>query len=298
MKAAFAAALLAALAAEAGDSVVALISEKESPDAKTLRQWNASLSNKENIYNFSFANARAHGKEGRRLRLKVNNGLQNGFSGLIGAFSLSVNGIDAHCLQLGRGRFREWSGSAGEKGFALRLNFDGAWVDVRFSMKPGSPVLWGEVALAEGVRQLTPVTNAVVKIEAIPSYFECGNGRKPRFSKYARQVRTASRLLETLPNRTERIRPDDSFFILQDGEYDGSAEGRGNGPSATWPLEPTQGRIVINYGWTTAVEYRPDLLRPFHFALLEYKAHRISNDEFLKRTKANVRSPDRRRRRD
>ena len=289
MKAALAAALLAALAAEAGDSVVALISEKESPNAKTLRQWNASLSNSENIYNFSVANTRAHGKEGRRLRLGINNGLQNGFSGLISAFSLSVNGIDARCLQLKPERFREWSGTAGEKGFTLCLNFDGAWVDVRFSIKPNSPVLWGEVAPAEGMRQLTPITNAVVKVEAIPSYFECGNGRKPRFSKYARQVRTASRLLETLPNRTERILPGDSFFILQDGEYDGSAEGRGNGPSATWPLAPTQGRIVINHGWTTAVEYRPDLSKPFRFALLEHKSKRVSNDELLSQVKAALR---------
>ena len=161
------------------------------------------------------------------------------------------------------------------------MNFDGAWVDLSFSMRPGSPVLWCEVAKSSDERQRTAVTNVAVKVTAIPSFLECGHGRKTRFYKCARQVRTAGRLVALPPNRTEKMLPTDRYFILQDGEYDGSADDKGRGPSATWPVDPTKGVINLNDSWTTSVEYRPDLSRPFRFALLEYKSHRTSNEEFL-----------------
>ena len=277
---------IAACAAPA-DSVYSRFSVRENPDMSTLLGGSAALSNAKNSYGLSFSNKRAHGKDSRKFKMAVSNGLQNGFSALVDSFALTVNGIAANRLQLKGDKVRKWSGRNGEEGVVLTFNFDGAWVDVRFSMRPGSPVLWGEVAKSANERQMTPITNVAVKVTAIPSFLECGHGKKTRFGKYARQVRTASRLLTLPPNRNEKIRPDDRYFILQDGEYDGSAEGRGNGPSATWPLAPTQGTITLNDSWTTYVTYNPDLSRPFRFALLEYKAHRISNDEFLKQTKAN-----------
>ena len=78
---------------------------------------------------------------------------------------------------------------------------------------------------------------------------------------------------------------DDLYFILQDGEYDGSAKGKGNGPSATWPISPAPGRVVLNDSWTTSVEYIPDLSRPFQFALLEYRSVRIPNSDFKERVR-------------
>ena len=277
---AVAALAFAAQSAHAADGVFTRLSTRDCPDAATLFSASATLSNAENIYGLAFSNKRAHGKEGRRFRMSVANGLQNGFSGLVSSFWLSVNGIDCQRLQLKRESLRKWTGAGGAEGVEFALNFDGAAVDVRFWMRPGSPVLWGEVAKSAGGRQFTPITNAVVKITAIPSYLECGRGRKTRFFKYARQVRTAGRLLELPPRRSERIVAGDRYFILQDGEYDGSAEGRGNGPSATWPLSPAGGRIVLNDSWTTAVEYAPDLSRPFRFAMLEYRAMRTSNSDF------------------
>ena len=270
----------AASSALAADGVFATLSMRDSPDAATLFSVRASLSNSENVYGFGFSNKRAHGKEGRLFKMTVANGLQNGFSGLISAFWLSVNGIDCQRLQLKRENVRKWTGERGEGGIEFSLNFDGALVDVRFWMRPDSPVLWGEVAKSTGGRQFTPITNAVVKVTAIPSYLECGKGRKTRFYKYARQVKTALRLLELLPNRREKIRPGDRYFILQDGEYDGTAEGRGNGPSATWPILPTEGWIVLNDSWTTSVEYATGLSRPFRFAMLEYRSRRTSNSDF------------------
>ena len=278
---AIASAFLAAFAASAADAVFIRLSAKEKPNESTLLTCGAVFSNAENIYTTSFANTRAHGKDGRQLRMR-GGGLKQGFSGLIDALTISVNGISSRALQLERDRVREWSGKDGERGIAFVLNFDGVWVETRLSMKPESPVLWGEVALAPGTRPLSPVTNAMVRVTAIPSFLDSGKGRATRFNKYARQVRTATRLLALPPGRIEKIMPDDRFFVLQDGEYDGSADDRGMGPCATWPLLPTPGGIALNDGWTTSVEYSPDLSRPFRFALLEYKSRRVSNEDFAK----------------
>ena len=234
-----------------------------------------------NLYRLTFANKRAHGDKGRLFKMRIDNGLQSGFSGLISAFALTVNGIDAERLQLAAGRFGEWAADDGGRGIKFTLNFDGAWVDIRFWMRPDSPILFGEVAPSEEARQLSAITNAVVRITSIPSFLECGNGRKTRFYDYARQVRTATRLLDLPPNRTEAIAPNDGFFIMQDGDYDGSAEDKGRGPSATWPLAPVVGRITLNNSWTTKVEYRPDRSGPFRFALLEFKSRRLSNEDML-----------------
>ena len=282
MKAVLVAAAMAAFAACADDAVVVTLSEKERPDVKTLVRRRASISNSSNVYGLTLANVRAHGRNGRRFHMGVANGLQSGFSALEDSFRLSVNGIDATLLQPGREMFREWSGDGGEKGAALSLNFDGAWVDVRFYMRPGSPVLWCEVAKSSSRTQHTPVTNVVVKVTAIPSFLDCGSGRKTRFSGYSRQVRTASRLLKAPPGRVEAAVPGDRYFVLQDGDYDGSAEGRGMGPSATWPLDDTPARVSLGDRWTTSVEYRPDLSRPFRLALLEFRSRRVSNDDFMK----------------
>ena len=275
-------AMFAALAAMAGeDRVSCLFHEKARRDGKASLCFEAELSNAQNSYRLSFSNLRAYAKDPQRFEMLVDNGQQSGFTKLTSVFSLSVNGIDARKLQPGRDAFRTWDGEHGERGVVFSLNFDGARVDVRFSMKPGSPVLWGEIAKTADLPQLTPVSNAVVIVTAIPSFLDCASGRKTRFFGYARQVRTSVRLLALPPNRKEPLLPEDRFLIFEDAEYDGSADGKGMGPSATWPLEQVQGTINLNDSWTTSVEYRPDPSRPFRFALLEFRAKRVSNAEFL-----------------
>ena len=275
---------LAASHAFSADSVFTTLSTRDNPDGATIFSASTGLSNSENIYSIGFSNRRAHGKDGRRFKMTLGNGLQSGFSALVDNVAISVNGIPAKILQLKKETLRKWSGPGGAEGVEFKLNFDGARVDVRFSMVPGSPVLFGEIVKSEDGVQLTPVTNVAVRITAIPSFLECGSGRKTRFYKYARQVRTAARLIELPPNRTEKMLPSDRYFILQDGEYDGSEEGRGRGPSATWAFSPTVGTVTINDSWTTYVEYRPKLDRPFRFALFEFKSKRVSNKDFLGQT--------------
>ena len=280
-RAAMVAALFAVYAASAADTVFVKLTMADRPNESTLLTCGTAFSNAGNLYNLSFADTRAHGKNGRQLRMR-GGGHGSGFSGLIDFLVINVNGISSRCLQIKPDQVREWSGDGGEKGMAFTLNFDGVWVETRLSMKPMSPVLWGEIALAPGREPLSPVTNASVTVTAIPSFLECGKGVKTRFFKYARQVRTATRLMTLPPSRSERMLPDDAFFVLQDGEYDGTADGRGMGPCATWPLSPVTGRILLNDSWTTSVEYRPDFLRPFRFAVLEYKSRRVSNEEFFR----------------
>ena len=266
-----------------GDGVFVSLRETGTRGGKALFSLAAELSNAENSYRLTFANLRAHANEGRRFELKLDNGLSSGFSALVDAVGISVNGIDARKLQPRRDGIREWEGERGERGVAVALNFDGARVVLRFSMRPGSPALWCELAKApdaSGAPQLSPVADAAVVVKAIPSFLDHGGGRPTRFFGYAREARTAARVLSLPPNRAEPLQPGDHFVVFQDAEHDGSADGRGMGPSATWPLEPVAGRIVLDDAWTTRVEYAPDLSRPFRFALLEYRSRRIPNAEF------------------
>ena len=202
----------------AADGVFTTLSARDNPDGATIFSASAGISNSENIYNFGLSNKRAHGKDGRRFKMSIGNGLQSGFSALVENLSISVNGIPAKILQLKKETLRKWSGAGGAEGVEFKLNFDGARVDIRFSMVPGSPVLFCEVAKSGDGVQLTPITNAAIRITAIPSFLECGSGRKTRFYKYARQVRTESRLITPPPNRTEKMLPSDRYFVLQDGE--------------------------------------------------------------------------------
>lgn len=67
---AMASALLAAFAASAADAVFVQLGKTERPNESTLLTCGAVFSNSENLYNVSLANTRAHGRDGRQLRIR------------------------------------------------------------------------------------------------------------------------------------------------------------------------------------------------------------------------------------
>ena len=65
-----------------------------------------------------------------------------------------------------------------------------------------------------------------------------------------------------------------------DEDYDGSGEGKGNGPSAVLLRGACEGRIRLDDGWLTGVQLAPDPSKPFRFALAEFPSVRMSNGAF------------------
>ena len=272
-------ALGAALGAFAADAVNVTFGKKENPDNATLLDVSASFGNASGKWQVALKNKRAHGDRGRHFQFRTENGITSGYSALIASVGLTVNGISWERLQLKEKNVRRYSGKGGAEGFEFMLNFDGAPVRLRATMKPGSPSLdWELMPSAKG---FTPVTNIDVRVAAIPSFLDCGHGKPTRFFGYRRQVRTDKRLVP--PQKGGKVAFDgERVFILEDADYDGSAADKGKGPSAVVLPEPTAGYVGLNDSWTTDLHFKPDPSKPFRFSMIEYPDRRFSNAEFEK----------------
>lgn len=261
----------------ADDSVATSLTVREAPDAATLFLADATIGNGFGSWRLSLANRRAHGDRGRHLKFGLSNGQPFGFSGLIDAVKLTVNGIPWNRLQVRPKHVRTWAEN-GREGLSFALNFDGAPVRIRASMAPGSP--WLDFEVKPSAKGLAPVTNLVVSVSAIPSFLDCGHGRPTRFDKYRRTVRTATRILPPQKGGAVPLRPDDGYVVFMDADYDGSDDGKGMGPCAVRMSGPVAGEIGLNDGWTTSVTFRPDPAKALGFSLLEYPNRRIRNEDF------------------
>ena len=261
-------------------TVVVNLDVRHAPKTAVLDEACATLSTEQARWSFSIRNMRAHGDEGRSFRFTGGNGLGSGFCNLASPLGLTVNGISWSKLQLDPGTVRRFSGEKTE-GVEFTLCFDGALVNLRASMREGSPTLdWEVRPLTTGSR---PVTNVDVRVSAIPSHLRTGEGR---FFGYRRQVRTDLRLLPPQKSGKIVLPGDERLFVFEDAEFDGSAEGRGHGPSAVLLPDPTGGHVALNDSWITEVHFVPDPAKPFRFSLFESPGRRLSNAEFEKQVKA------------
>lgn len=271
--------VLGAAAFAGGDEVNLRFSTKENPDPKTLFRAGAEFGNSRGKWNVSLKNSRGHADKGRSFDFLMSNGKTAGFSGLISAMELTVNGISWRRLQLKPARVREFA-AEGSRGVEAMFNFDGAPVRVRWSMRSGSPCLDCEVK--PSAKGLTQVTNLEVRVAAIPSFLDCGHGKPTRFDKYRRQLKTNGRLLGPERSRTFAIDEGERVFIFEDADYDGSSADKGLGPCAVVAGTPVKGRISINDSWTTNIYFTPDPSKAFRFSLVEYPERNIPNAEFEK----------------
>lgn len=259
--------------------------------AKELaHECSASLSNGKASWWLSFRNVRAHGTKPRRFALLVDNRSghnqsftgkreSHGVCGLIEGIGLTVNGIPWTRLQMTSGSVRRFA-ERDAVGVEAYFNFDGAKVRFRSWQDDKSPLLRFEVSpLAETLR---PVTNVSVRVSAIPSFLDYGGGKPTRFKGYRRQVWSDRRRYP--PRRGERIAlaGDETAFALEDEEFDGSADGKGLGPTGVILEKPCKGAISLNEWWTTELHFTPDPKGPFRFSILEFQTVRTSNADFEK----------------
>ncbi len=248
------------------------------------------MANGKASWGLSFRNVRAHNGKPRRFAFSANNGSghnqsftkvydSHGVCGLIDGIKLTVNGIPWDRLQLRPNALRQFTDGEAA-GIEAHFNFDGASVRFQTWLEPESPLLKFEVApLAESLR---PVTGMVVHVSAIPSFLDYGPGKKTKFKGYRRQVRSDLRFYPPRPNERITLRGDERLFALEDADYDGSADGKGMGPSGIVLEEPCPANLGLNEWWTTDLRFSPAPSRPFRFSILEFPTVRTSNDDFFK----------------
>lgn len=248
------------------------------------------LANGKSSWSLSFRNVRAHGDKPRRFAFSASNGSghnqsftkvydSHGVCGLIDAVKLTVNGIPWDRLQLRPDALRKFTKDEAA-GVEARFNFDGASVRFRTWLEPESPLLKFEVAsMAESLR---PVTGMVVSVSAIPSFLDYGPGKKTKFKGYRRQVRSDLRFYPPRQNERITLRGDERLFALEDADYDGSADGKGMGPSGIVIEKPCLATLGLNEWWTTDLHFSPAPSKPFRFSILEFPTVRTSNDDFFK----------------
>ena len=135
---------------------------------------------------------------------------------------------------------------------------------------------------------LRTVTNMTVRVSAIPSFLDCGNGKPTRFFGYRRQIGTERRLMAPRKLGSEKLDGTERLFVFEDADYDGSAEDRGKGSSAVILNEPARGQASINDSWTGEIHFWPNPSKPFRFALLDMAHVRIDNEALRKPRKCSV----------
>jgi len=172
---------------------------------------------------------------------------------------LKVNGIPLAKTVVSEKTFRY-----GKTGARIRLNFDGAAVDLATYMKPGSPLLW--FTLRPAKEQLRPIESIDFSLHCFVSDY------RAKASDYSRYVRTAVRTLG--PDKALRaITAADRYLILGDSKLDGSGPGRGYGPNYIGFDDFAAVKKAVVFAdnvpeMALSVELKPDF-KEFTFALLQ-----------------------------
>ena len=152
----------------------------------------------------------------------------------------------------------------GKAGARIRLNFDGAAVDLAAYMKPGSPLLW--FTLRPEKEQLRPIEKIELALNCVVSDY------RTKAEEIDRYVKTAVRTLG--PDKApQALTAADGFVLFGDRKLDGSGAKKGFGPSYV-ALPDFAGvrkaAVLADTGPNArlSVELQPDF-REFTFAILQ-----------------------------
>ena len=219
----------------------------------------------------------------RQLQSGTSGESDTGFYCYANWLDLSVNGHAFGDVFFGAANLRNYE-AGDRRGFEYALNFDGAKAHLRLFMTPRSSILQGELEVADD----SPVTvsNATLRLCGIPSKLIRNAAAEPW--PYARQLRTARRLLERPSDaRFSTVKldldEDDGFFLAQDANYDGSADGRGLGPCLMLVDMSKVAKATTSIGLERREVDVSCTLKPgfgkVAFGVWEDRVHRHSNEE-------------------
>ena len=206
-----------------------------------------------------------------RFGLSVCDGRRDGFSNLLEAFLLTVNGLCLSELQEEDVTIRRF-GDGESAGVEYLLSFDGVPVVLRFTMKPGSQLLHGRVIIAPG-------NEWSFRVSAVPSGLD--RGKKNVLDGYDREIVTAQRVLK---GRTgdHAVRREDGQFLFRDAVMDGSSAEKGWGPIWFRPdFGPVEsGSWMAESKWCAYVDLKMKKdAETFDFDLWQNIQKRVSNRE-------------------
>ena len=256
------------------------------PERYSLRQA-ATLTNPQNTYKFTVLQSKAGNNQPQRTQFWLAAD-KFGFSALVNFITLTVNGINNKDISPKNDDLSVWKKN-GQAGMDMKMNFDGTKLILRLYMRDDSPVLWGKIIPAKD--SVEPLESIKIRFSAIISILAKVN-KKIAWSKvYDRVAITPARTLQQ-QQKAWQLTPADTYLVLQDNKYDGSAADKGQGPIMIILDHSAikDAKLELRNEWTTALdlELKPDF-KEFDFGLWQQKPV-ISNKAFAEKLKKEKRA--------
>ncbi len=250
------------------------------PENYSLRQG-CTVSNGFGNYTFILTQTKAEGKRPPSTQLTMKAGIW-GFSAQVRFFNLKINGIPLDKLSPKAEDMVPWSDKT-SSGAEIRFNYDGAKVLLRFFMRPDSPVLWASLLPAPDSPE--KIDSAQMELCLIPSILVFNENRTPVWSgSYERMAVTPDRMINQSQNLVS-LTPKDTYLVIQDRKYDGSAPGKGQGPCMVQVDHESVTRATLrltnHYASIIALDLKPDF-KEFRFAIWQQEKP-VSNADFVQR---------------
>jgi len=174
-----------------------------------------------------------------------------------GGFSrlwLNVNEISSNSLFVAPEHIADWTDPAsGARGYDLRLNFDGVKLLLRFFMRPDSPLL--RISVIHLPESIAPLASSTLTLHASLNRLE-GKAMWDVHS-YRRELVTPLRTISDMGKKQHVLSVEENSVILRDLLFDGSGEGKGNGPSY----------LVFDRGKASCTSAQNDIYQVFTFQL-------------------------------
>ncbi len=250
------------------------------PERYSVRDG-VTISNQFCSYPLVFTLSKPVGEKPQRFAMDLMEKTNKNFVG--GFFSLTVNGFKMGELDFEKEKITLWKDGT-NSGMELDLNFDGTKFKLRLFMRPDSPVLWG--ILKYDKESVEPLEKATVDFQALPSLLRIINKKVMFNGSYHREMITPVKTY-THYSKWVKLTPQETSFIFQDKEFDGSSEKKGDGPC--WLFVDQKGvssaEAFVRNSWKIYLRFQLSKeFQELHFGIW-HPATRISNTELAEKIK-------------